>query len=227
MPSAIANHFESLSTRFRITLRGVAEALIVVGAFALGEPTPLSLFIGGILAILGEGLRISVAGYGRSVGEIVIGGPYRFVRHPYFLGTGLMFIGVAIVSRSAVITALAILLMVLTHRKYAKRDEERLKKALGPEYGLYVATVPAVVPRIWPAPLRTPAVLESKFSISVALFKGRHREVDTVISLLLAFGLFYVFYLLNYRDSLRFGSVLIVILFLVGRSIFFGMRGRS
>jgi len=227
MPSAIVNHFETLSTRFRITIRGVAEALIVVGAFALGEPTPLSLFIGAILCLLGEILRISVAGLGRGVGEIVIGGPYRFVRHPYFLGTGLMFIGIAIVSRSAIITALAILLMVLTHRKYAQKDEDRLKKALGPEYGLYVATVPAVVPRIWPAPLKVSGTQQSKFSVSVALFKGRHREIDTIISLLLAFGLFYVFYLVNYRDSLRLGTVLIVILYLVGRSIFFGMRKRS
>jgi steroid 5-alpha reductase family enzyme len=226
MPTAIATHFETLSTRFRITLKGVAEALIVVGAFALGEPTPLSLFIGAVLCLLGELLRIAVAGYGRSVGEIVIGGPYRFVRHPYFLGTGLMFIGIAIVSRSAVITALAILLMVLTHRKYAKRDEERLKKALGPEYGLYVACVPAVVPRLWPAPIRQLKAQETKFSFSVALFKGRHREIDTVISIVLAFVLFYIFYLLNYRDSLRYGSVVIVILYLVGRSIFFGMRKR-
>jgi protein-S-isoprenylcysteine O-methyltransferase Ste14 len=227
MPTATLNHFEVLSKRFHITLRGVAEALIVVGAFALGEPTPLSLFIGGILCILGEVLRITVAGYGRSVGEMVIGGPYRFVRHPYFLGTGLMFIGIAIVSRSALITAAAILLMVITHRKYAKRDEEQLKKALGPQYGLYVATVPAVVPRLWPAPFRTPANLDRKFSFSVALFKGRHREIDTIISLGLAFGLFYIFYILNYRESLRVGSVLFVILYLVGRSIFFGMRKRT
>lgn len=227
MPTATLNHFEVLSKRFHITLRGVAEALIVAGAFALGEPTPLSLFIGAVLCLFGEVLRITVAGYGRSVGEMVIGGPYRFVRHPYFLGSGLMFIGIAIVSRSAVITAGAILLMVVTHRRYANRDEERLKKALGPEYGLYVATVPAVVPRLWPAPFRTPANLERNFSVSVALFKGRHREIDTIISLFLAFGLFYLFYILNYRDSLRYGSVLFVILYLVGRSIFFGLRKRK
>lgn len=227
MASSIAAHFHNVGDRLRITIRGVAEVVIVVGAFALGEPTPVSLLIGGIFCLTGEALRITVAGFGHNVGEIVLCGPYRFVRHPYFLGTGLMFIGIAIASRSAVITCLAIVLMVLSHRKYARRDEEQLKKALGPEYGLYVATVPAVVPRVWPIKMKQAESVPSNFSVGIALFKGRHREIDTVISLMLAFGLFYLFYLFDYRDILRIGSVLAVVLYLFARTVFFGVRGRA
>lgn len=227
MPSAITAHVQNISGRLRITRRGLAEVLIVVGAFALGEPTPLSLLIGGIICLIGEVLRVTVAGYGRSVGEIVLSGPYRFVRHPYFLGTGLMFIGIAVASRSAVITCLTIVLMVLSHRKYARRDEDQLKKGLGPDYGMYVATVPAIVPRIWPIHRKTTDSERPKFSAGIALFKGRHREIDTVISLLLAFGLFYLFYLFDYRDVLRIGAVLAVVLYLVARTLFFGIRGRT
>jgi amino acid transporter len=227
MPTAFASHFLKVSDRLHITVRGMAEVLIVVGAFALGEPTPVSLVIGGLICVAGEAIRILVAGYGRNVGEMVMSGPYRFVRHPYFLGTGLMFIGIAIASRSAVITALAIVLMVLSHRKYARRDEEQLKKALGPEYGVYVATVPAVVPRIWPTALKQQDREPARFSAGVALFKGRHREIDTLISLMLAFGLFYIFYLFNYRDILRIGAVVAVVLYLLARTVFFGVRGRT
>lgn len=225
MSSKIPVHFQTVGDRLRITFRGVAEVLIVVGAFALGEPTPLSLLIGGLICLGGEILRIFVAGFGHNVGQIVLCGPYRFVRHPYFLGTGLMFIGIAIASRSAFITAFAMALMVLSHRKYARRDEDQLKKSLGPDYGLYVATVPAVVPRIWPIRLKQSESERPHFSAGVALFKGRHREIDTLISLLLAFGLFYLFYLFDYRDVLRMGAVLAVALYLLVRTVFFGVRG--
>jgi hypothetical protein len=221
------NHFKSVGERLRISVRGAAELLIIIGAFALGEPTPLSLLIGSCFCIAGELLRICVAGFGHSVGEIVLAGPYRYVRHPYFLGTGLLFIGIAVASRSAVITALAIALMVLSHRKYARRDEERLKKALGPEYGMYVATVPAIVPRLWPTTLRQSENARSRFSLGVAMFKGRHREIDSVISLALAFALFYLFYIFNYLEVLRLGAVLAVALYIIARTVFFGMRARA
>lgn len=226
MPASIISQLEHITHRLHISRRGVAEIIVVVGAFALGEPTPLSLVIGGIFCLIGQILRICVAGFGHNVGEIVLAGPYRFVRHPYFLGTGLLFIGIAVASRSPVMTGVAIALMLLSHRKYARRDEEQLKKVLGPEYGLYVATVPAVIPCLWPTNLRQKDSERSRFALGVAMFKGRHREIDSVISLLLAFALLYLFYLFNYRDVLRFGAVIAVMLYVVIRTVFVGVRGR-
>lgn len=227
MPASIMKRIEQVTQRLRISRRGVAEIVIIVGAFALGEPTPLSLIVGGTFCVIGQILRICVAGFGHNVGEIVLAGPYRFVRHPYFLGTGLLFIGVAVASRSPIITALAIALMLLSHRKYARRDEEQLKKVLGPEYGLYVATVPAVIPRLWPTNLRQKDSGRSRFEFGVAMFKGKHREIDSVISLLLAFALLYLFYLFNYRDVLRLGAMIAVALYVTIRTVLTGVRGRA
>src|SRR5205823_5402883 len=96
------------------------------------EPTPTSLVIGGAFCALGELARLAAAGYGYKFGELSLRGPYRFVRHPYFLGSALLFIGLCIAGRSAWVTAAAAVALALAYRRSYRQDEARLAARLGP-----------------------------------------------------------------------------------------------
>ena len=73
-------------------------------------------------------------------------GPYRWVRHPGYLGSLLALNGVAIASGNG-ITVLASLLATCAGYSYRIRvEDEMLVAALGPEYEAYRREVPALIP---------------------------------------------------------------------------------
>lgn len=73
-------------------------------------------------------------------------GPYRWVRHPGYLGSLLALNGVAIASGNG-ITVLASLLASGAAYSYRIRvEDEMLVAALGPEYEAYRREVPALIP---------------------------------------------------------------------------------
>lgn len=204
--------------------RGIAEFLIVVGVFALGDPTAVSLVIGGIISAAGEFIRIVTAGYGYKVGELTLRGPYRFVRHPYFLGNALLYFGLCVAARNPWVMGFAILAMSVTYRRELKRDEGRWAQHLGPRFADYRARVPAFLPQLWPlAPERTD---KRGFSLESAIFTGRHREFDALLGLAIAFGLLYLCYRIVQKDLFQLGVLAAVGLYLIGRIIYYGFAKR-
>lgn len=78
--------------------------------------------------------------------EIERGGPYRWVRHPGYLGSLLCLNGVALTSGSAPVLA-ASLLATLSGYAYRIRVEDRmLVEALGEPYAQYRREVRALIP---------------------------------------------------------------------------------
>jgi hypothetical protein len=153
-------------------------------AVAFGDADRTSLLIGGVTSLSGEALRIVTAGYGYKIGELAVRGPYRFVRHPYFLGTALVHLGVCLASRNPYVMALGMVLIVLAYRRRFRLDEERWRQRLGPAFVDYVARVQAFLPQLLPAP---PHGEKHKFSIGLAVLTGRHRELDAVLMLALVY----------------------------------------
>ena len=62
----------------------------------LARPTSRSLAIGGAMALVGEALRIWAAGHLEKGREVTRSGPYRLTRHPLYLGSAIIGVGVAI-----------------------------------------------------------------------------------------------------------------------------------
>ena len=89
---------EALARR-RVAL-GFACAAI---ALWLAKPTPRSLVIGATVASVGELLRIWAAGHLEKGREVTVSGPYRFSRHPLYVGSSLIGVGIAIASASLVV----------------------------------------------------------------------------------------------------------------------------
>jgi len=64
-----------------------------IAAYWLATPTPSSILLGAIVAAPGEALRIWAAGHLDKGREITRSGPYRFVRHPLYLGSAILGAG--------------------------------------------------------------------------------------------------------------------------------------
>lgn len=207
------------------TPRGAIAFMVVVGVLATADPTLTSLAIGGIVSFTGEILRVLTAGYGYKVGELSLRGPYRFVRHPHFLGTALLYFGLCIAGRHPYVMAFALIAMTFAFRADVKRDEGRLARHLGPRFADYRAQVPAFVPQLYPAP----AELEDKrgFSLEIAVLKGRHRELDALLGLAAAFALLATARLVPAKDMFHLVVVITGCLYLLGRGVYFGVLRKT
>jgi hypothetical protein len=208
----------------RTTPRGAAEFLIVVAVFATCDPTPMSLIVGGATCAVGELARIAAAGFGYNVGELSLRGPYRLVRHPYFLGSALLFLGLSLAGRNAYVAGGATLLLILVYRHSYRHDEDRLAVRLGPRFADYRERVPAFIPQLLPAPAMPQD--NRQFSLEYALLRGRHRELDALLGLGLAFGLFALAAWTVSKDLFHLSVVAVVGVYLTGRFIYYGVARR-
>ncbi len=73
---------------------------MALAALWLADPTFQSVLIGLLPILLGLALRVWAAGYLHKGGGLCVWGPYRFVRHPLYLGTTLGALGLCLMARS-------------------------------------------------------------------------------------------------------------------------------
>jgi protein-S-isoprenylcysteine O-methyltransferase Ste14 len=74
------------------------------------------------------------------------GGPYRFVRHPGYLGSLLTLNGVALASGNEVTLFASLLATFAAYGYRVKVEDEMLVRELGPEYAEYRKQVGAIFP---------------------------------------------------------------------------------
>ncbi|MEI6243667.1 MAG: isoprenylcysteine carboxylmethyltransferase family protein [Acidobacteriota bacterium] len=122
-----------LLARFRVTLGFVVGAL----CFWLADPSWLSIAVGGLIAVPGECLRLWAAGHIEKGREITRSGPYRFVRHPLYLGSSIMAIGFAVAAGNASVVLLVALYMGLTLLAAMRTEERALDQQFNGEYSAY------------------------------------------------------------------------------------------
>src|SRR5216683_430178 len=82
---------------------GFACAVLVLW---LAEPTGSSLLLGGLIAGVGEALRIWAAGHLNKSREVTSSGPYRWLAHPLYIGSSIIGAGLAVASDSVVVTVI-------------------------------------------------------------------------------------------------------------------------
>jgi hypothetical protein len=119
--------------RWRVPL-GYALALL---AFWLADPTPQALAIGGLVASIGEALRIWAAGHLEKGREVTSSGPYAFTRHPLYVGSTIMGTGFAIAAASVVVAILVIAYLAVTITAAIRSEEAHLTDKFGANYPAY------------------------------------------------------------------------------------------
>ena len=97
-----------------------------------------------IYAVLHLGKSFSIAPQAR---KLVIGGPYRFVRHPLYVAEELAVIGVLIQCRWPV--ALMFLAVHFGLQMRRMDYEESLLRAVFPDYEIYARRTARLIPGIW------------------------------------------------------------------------------
>jgi protein-S-isoprenylcysteine O-methyltransferase Ste14 len=161
-----------LLTRWRVTLGFACGAAVLL----LARPSRVSLLLGAPVAILGEAIRIWAAGHLEKSREVTTSGPYRWTRHPLYIGSTLLGAGLAIASNRFAVVAIVVVYMALTLTAAARSEEQHLESKFGAAYDQYRRGVSLGVSR--------------RFSAERARRNGEHRTlvgVLLVLAYLLAF----------------------------------------
>lgn len=81
--------------------------------------------------------------------RLVVRGPYRFVRNPMYLGTGLALLGGALFFASLPILLYAVFFLAATHLFVFFFEEPTLRRNFGAEYEAYCKQTQRWWPRLW------------------------------------------------------------------------------
>jgi protein-S-isoprenylcysteine O-methyltransferase Ste14 len=145
--------------RRRVALGGATA----VAAVLLARPTWASWAAGLAVACVGEGIRVWAAGHLEKSREVTTSGPYRWTRHPLYVGSSVLALGVVIASRSWVLAALAAVSLGSTITAAIRSEEAYLRRAFGDSYDRYARSEQAAAPR--------------RFSLERALRNKEYRAV--------------------------------------------------
>jgi protein-S-isoprenylcysteine O-methyltransferase Ste14 len=123
---------ETLARR-RVALGFLAAA----AALLFAHPTLFTWRIGFVVAACGEAIRIWAAGHLEKGSEITRSGPYRWTRHPLYLGSSIVAVGVVIAARNVVVAALIAIYMASTITAAVRVEEAFLTTRFGDAYDRY------------------------------------------------------------------------------------------
>lgn len=146
--------------------------MVVVATIVLAQPTWATWRIGLAIAAVGEVVRVWAAGHLEKSREVTRSGPYRWTRHPLYVGSSIMALGIAIAARSGVAAALAAIYMTATLTAAIRTEEAFLSQAFGDTYDQYRDSRAEPMPR--------------RFSLARAM---RNREYRAIAGLAAGFAL--------------------------------------
>jgi protein-S-isoprenylcysteine O-methyltransferase Ste14 len=122
-----------LLVRFRVALGWVFAPLVLI----LANPSSESILVGTIVGLVGECIRMWAAGHLNKAREVTSSGPYRFFRHPLYVGSSVMGAGLAIASASPIAAGLIALYLGVTLRAAIQTEEAFLRRTFGEKYRRY------------------------------------------------------------------------------------------
>ena len=154
--------------RRRVTLGLVA----VIATLILAQPTWTAWRIGLAIATAGEAVRVWAAGHLEKGREVTRSGPYRWTRHPLYVGSSIMALGIVIAARSVTVAVVAAVYMVSTLTAAIRTEEAFLSHAFGDSYDRYRESRAEPMPR--------------RFSLARAM---RNREYRAAAGLAAGFAL--------------------------------------
>lgn len=146
--------------------------LAAIATLLLARPTPLTWWIGLVVATVGEAIRIWAAGHLEKGREITRSGPYRWSRHPLYVGSSIIAAGIVVASRSVPVGVVTAFYMGATITAAIRTEEAFLTGRFGDAYDRYRESGGDPMPR--------------QFSIGRAM---RNREYRAVAGLAAGFAL--------------------------------------
>jgi len=160
-----------LLARWRVFLGFVFAAIVAW----LATPSPQSFAIGAAIAIAGEAIRLWAAGHLEKSKEVTSSGPYRYTRHPLYMGSSLIGIGMAVIANNLIVALVVVAYLVLTLTAAMRSEEAHLREKFGDAYDAY-------------AQKRAPSI-ERSFSWQRAIYNREHHTIAGLVAGLLLLSL--------------------------------------
>lgn len=129
--------------RRRVSLGFVAA----IAAIVLARPTWTTWRYGFVVAVGGELIRIWAAGHLEKSREVTRSGPYRWMRHPLYVGSSVMAAGIVIASRSVLLAIVTGMYMTVTIAAAIRTEEAFLRRTFGEAYDRYSRSEAVPMPR--------------------------------------------------------------------------------
>lgn len=158
------------------------------------RPTLETLAAGFVLALLGESIRFWGVAYAGSltrvtgsVGapEVVMAGPFSYVRNPLYIGNIMMYTGVGVMSNALTpwLVLVALAWFSIQYSLIVSLEEDFLQKEFGEGYIEYKQNVPRFIPRF--RPFKHPSQEQQKPSWQEAVRSERRTFQAIVLVMLL------------------------------------------
>ena len=162
--------------RFRVPLGFLFAAIFLIFA----KPEPLTLVIGGAIAVVGLLIRAWSSGHIRKNQNLAISGPYSHTRNPLYLGSFILGVGFTIASGVWWLGLIFIALFLGIYLPVMRVEASELTAIFGEEYLEYSKKVPLFFPR-------PTAYKKSETKFDSALYM-RYREYQAALGFAFAWS---------------------------------------
>jgi protein-S-isoprenylcysteine O-methyltransferase Ste14 len=143
------------------TLRSYTPIPFLLVMILFAQPTAMTMTIGFVLVAFGELMRYWGVAYAGSltrvtgsVGapEVILAGPFAYVRNPLYLGNMLTYVGIGVMSNAMFpwLVSIAAVFFAFQYYQIILAEEEFLESEFGSGYVEYKKNVPRFVPRLAP-----------------------------------------------------------------------------
>lgn len=160
--------------RLRVPLGFLFAAVFLIFA----RPEPVTLAIGGAVALVGLLIRAWASGHIRKNQNLAVSGPYSYTRNPLYLGSFILGVGFTIASGVWWLGLIFVVLFLGIYLPVMRVEAQDLTTIFGAEYEKYARQVPLFFPRPTAYRAKEPA-----FDWSLYL---RYREYRAAIGLIFA-----------------------------------------
>jgi len=168
-----------MPSRYRVPVGWLVGLAVVV----LARPTPVSMALGLPLVVAGEAVRIWASGHIEKTKTLATGGPYALCRHPLYVGSLLLALGVAVASSSLWVVLAVAAYFLAFFPSVMGEETDFLAKKFPEEFAAWSAEVPPFWPRRAPGGPRSSHFEWSRVSLN--------REWRTVLALPVVAALLY------------------------------------
>lgn len=127
--------------------QGLGLILLLVCAFVTVPAGEARIFIGFVIAALGQLWRIYAAGVIHKNRRLATTGAYSLVRHPLYLGNFLILWGFTLAAGNWILALVVAAFFAFYYPAAIRYEDFKLKELFGEEWSAWSAGIPAMFPR--------------------------------------------------------------------------------
>lgn len=132
--------------------RGGLRFYLMLAGLLAGYASPTSIAWGTPLLFIGIAMHIWAKGCLHQNRQVTMGGPYRFVRHPFYFGNAFLDVGIGVMSGWWPLLLVLPFWWLAVYLPTMHREEAAMVELFGDEYRRYRERVPLVIPSRRPLP---------------------------------------------------------------------------